>query len=88
MKLKDLLAEGARLKKAMSLKALALKHGVPRDQIKKQVETGAQTEREHTTSNKTASTIARHHVAELPDYYDRLKGIESKKRKLSVWSRK
>lgn len=88
MKLKDLLAEGARLKQAMSLKALALKHGIPRDVIKKQVEMGSKEEREHTTSQKAAQTIARHHVAELPDYYNRLKGIMTHKRKKTVWSGK
>ena len=41
-----------------------------------QLRLGIETEQEHTTDPKIAEIIAKHHLAELPDYYTRLKKME------------
>lgn len=41
-----------------------------------QLALGRKTEREHTTSDALAEEIARDHLQETPDYYDRLKAME------------
>ena len=44
-----------------------------------QVKMGIEVEKEHTTDPKVAETIARHHLAEDPKYYTKLKKMEGKK---------
>jgi hypothetical protein len=58
---------------------IASKHKVSVDEIKKQVKIGTEVEFEHTTSRKNAEITALQHLDELPDYYTRLKKMESKK---------
>lgn len=43
---------------------------------KTQMKMGKAVEREHTNDPKQASEIAKDHLAEIPDYYTRLKKME------------
>jgi len=60
----------------MSLYDIAQKHKVPMGWLKKQHDKGAKVEREHTDQPIEAQAIALDHVAERPDYYDRLDDME------------
>lgn len=42
-----------------------------------QLKMGIEVEKEHTTDAKVAETIAKHHLAEDPKYYTKLKKMES-----------
>ena len=61
---------------------IAKKHNVSLDFIKHQVKLGTKVEFEHTTSRKNAEITALQHLDEIPDYYTRLKKMESKKSKI------
>lgn len=50
----------------------------------RQIKMGAKVEREHTKNAKLAHEIARDHLTEIPDYYDRLKRMESQAEKQGV----
>jgi len=60
----------------LSLEDIAKKHKVSLEKIKKQHEKGIKVEMEHTDDKSIASKIAKDHLVELPDYYDRLEKIE------------
>lgn len=60
----------------MTLEDIAKKHNISFDKIKKQHEKGIKVELEHTNNKKLAAKIAKDHLVELPDYYDRLEKIE------------
>lgn len=45
---------------------------------KKQLAKGKKVEKEHTNSKTVAKNIAKDHLSELPDYYDRLEKMEEK----------
>lgn len=51
-------------------------HSVPAKQILKQLEMGIEAEYEHTSDFEVAKEIALDHIAEDPNYYDKLKFIE------------
>ena len=55
---------------------VAKKHGISMSRLGKQLAIGAKIEREHTHSAAKAREIARDHLAEIPDYYSRLKKME------------
>jgi hypothetical protein len=55
---------------------VAKKHGISLSRLRKQLAMGAKIEREHTHSDSKAREIARDHLAEIPDYYTRLKKME------------
>lgn len=55
---------------------LADKKGLPEGIDLKQVEMGSKVEMEHTDDRDTAIDIALDHLAEIPDYYTRLKSLE------------
>lgn len=57
---------------------IALKHNVPLRMILKQLEMGIKVEHEHTKSSNLAKNIALQHLDEIPDYYTRLKKVETK----------
>lgn len=57
----------------LSAEEIAKKHGVDVDFIKKQIQVGAKIEREHTKDDETAEQIARDHLKEKPNYYQKLK---------------
>lgn len=62
-----------------TIEEIAKKHKVSPEHIKKQLEMGTKVEFEHTTSRKNAEITALQHLDEFPDYYTRLKKMESKK---------
>lgn len=57
---------------------LAQKHGVSPDYIARQIAIGAEIETEHTKDIRKAQQIARDHIGEIPDYYERLQKMERK----------
>lgn len=62
--------------KTLTVAQIADKHGVAIGMIEKQLEKGMKVEREHTKDDAIAREIALDHLAEFPDYYDRLKKVE------------
>ena len=58
---------------------IAKKHGVPTDSIKKQLQYGIKVEHEHASNDKEAAKIALDHIAEIPNYYDKLSKMEQGK---------
>jgi hypothetical protein len=60
-----------------SVDDIAEKHGVEVDQIMDQLQKGIEIELEHTDNRKEASEIAKDHLIEYPDYYDRLEKMEA-----------
>lgn len=62
----------------MTLVQIAQKHDVTLEQIKKQLAKGIKVEFEHTDDVQKATEIAKDHLVELPDYYDRLEEMENK----------
>jgi hypothetical protein len=63
-------------KPVMSIGSIAKKHKVSVEDIKAQLKMGIKVEREHTTDRNDAKNIALQHLAELPDYYTKLKKVE------------
>ena len=63
-------------KPTYSLETLAKKHDVPLKQLKAQLSKGIKVELEHTSDEDVAKEIALDHLAEYPDYYDRLEQVE------------
>ena len=63
---------------------LAKKHGVSVEEIKKQLEIGTKVEFEHTTSKSSARITALQHLDEKPDYYTKLKKMETQKESNTV----
>lgn len=57
------------------------KHFTEKDADPKQLKMGIQVESEHTPNPDTAKRIALDHLAEIPDYYTRLKAMEKKAEK-------
>ena len=57
---------------------IAKKHNVSYQYILKQLSAGIRVELEHTSYANTAKEIALDHLAERPDYYERLKSVESR----------
>jgi len=62
----------------MSLEDIAKKHKVSVTQIQNQLKIGKKVEKEHTDTTKTAEEIATDHLYEDPNYYSKLKKIETK----------
>jgi hypothetical protein len=58
-------------------KEIANLHGVPLRKIQNQLKIGIDVESEHTTSRKEARIIALQHLEEIPEYYTRLKKMET-----------
>lgn len=56
---------------------LAKKHKVSLSKIEQQLSKGIKIELEHTSDRKVAHEIALDHLKEYPDYYDRLKKVET-----------
>jgi hypothetical protein len=67
-----------RLTSSQATKEVADKHGVSVEQIEAQMEKGIKVEMEHTKNAESAKKIALDHLAEVPDYYDKLKQVEGK----------
>ena len=60
-----------------TLADIAGKHGRPIAHIQSQYKQGMPVEREHTDDKKKASEIVRDHLCEDPDYYTKLREMES-----------
>lgn len=65
------------LAKGMSVEDIANKHNVSVEQIQDQLEKGIKVEFEHTKDKKVAEQIAKDHLFETPDYYDKLAKVEN-----------
>lgn len=65
-------------KKTLSPTQLAAKHGVPLKHIVDQLKAGIKVEKEHTSHTRVAMEIASDHIGEDPNYYTKLKKMESK----------
>lgn len=65
-------------KPTKTAETIAQKHGVSVSQIERQIQKGIDVEKEHTNSEQEAHEIARDHLDEFPDYYDRLEKMEKK----------
>jgi len=66
-----------KLKSHKTVEEIAKKHKVEPSFIENQLKVGISIEKEHTTDNKIATDIALQHLDEFPDYYTRLKKMES-----------
>jgi hypothetical protein len=69
------------LKPHHSVESIAKKHRMDTSDIQKQLEMGIKIEHEHVTDKATATDIALQHLDEIPDYYTRLKKMESSAKK-------
>ena len=81
----------AKLKKPKTLSEIAKIHCVSEESLKPALQKGIQTEKEHTTDDITAETIALHHLEEMPDYYDKLQEMEHSDQpesKYCIWEKK
>jgi len=67
------------MKAKHSPESIAQKHGVSDEYIEAQLQAGIKVEAEHTNDKDIARTIALQHLAERPDYYVMLKGVENKR---------
>lgn len=56
---------------------MSKKHDVSLKDIQLQLKRGIKVEQEHTSDIDVATEIALDHLAEFPDYYDRLKKAEA-----------
>ena len=65
------------LAKGMSLADIAKHHKMPVKSLKTKLEQGIKTEMEHTTDKDVAREIAMDHIYEDPNYYSKLKKIET-----------
>ena len=64
-----------------SAEEIAKKHNLSVDQINAQIKKGIEVEKEHTPNEAEAHEIARDHLDEFPDYYDRLGAMEKAAKK-------
>lgn len=76
--LKELNPLHEQFKEAKTPEDIAAMHKVRLIDIIKQLKMGIKVEKEHTTSKEMARKIALQHLAEIPDYYTRLKKVEKK----------
>ena len=60
----------------LSVEDIAKKFDFPVSKIKQQLELGIKVESEHSDDKEKQQEIAMDHLAEIPDYYDRLKKME------------
>ena len=68
--------------KTLSAREIAKKWNLPLSVVSKKIAAGVKVEKEHTKSTRQANEIARDHLGERPDYYDKLHKME--KQKVSV----
>ena len=65
--------------KTLTAKQIADKWKLPLAVVAKKIAAGVKVEKEHTTSTRQANEIARDHLGERPDYYDKLHKMEKTK---------
>ena len=71
----SLFYDGGILKPTMPIEEIAEKHSVSMEYIQEQLEKGKKHELEHTDNQEVAEKIALHHLAETPDYYEKIEAI-------------
>lgn len=64
--------------KTLSAKEIAKKWNLSLADVSKKIAAGVKVEKEHTKSTRQANEIARDHLGERPDYYDKLNQMEKK----------
>ena len=69
------------LKSHLSVEQIAKKHRIEPSFVENQLKMGIEIEHEHVTDKDTAMDIALQHLNEFPDYYTRLKKMESDAKK-------
>lgn len=62
----------------LSIEDIAKRHSVSVGEIEEQLEKGKRVEMEHTDDEEKAVEIAKDHLMEMPNYYDKLEKIEPK----------
>jgi hypothetical protein len=72
------------IKPVKSVKAIAKKHGVSTSEIEDQLKMGIKVESEHTKEENLAKEIALQHLDERPDYYTKLKKVETVKTESTI----
>jgi hypothetical protein len=70
-----------KVKSHKSVEQIAKKHRLEVSFVKNQLEMGIPIEHEHTKDKDLATDIALQHLDEIPDYYTRLKKMESSAKK-------
>jgi len=73
------LSKGLASVKTLTAKQIADKWKLPLAVVAKKIAAGVKVEKEHTTSTRQANEIARDHLGERPDYYDKLDKMEKTK---------
>jgi Protein of unknown function (DUF5661) len=73
------LSKGLAGVKTLTAKQIADKWKLPLAVVAKKIAAGVKVEKEHTTSTRQANEIARDHLGERPDYYDKLHKMEKTK---------
>lgn len=73
------MSKGLASVKTLSAKEIAAKWKLPLATVAKKIAAGVKVEKEHTTSTRQANEIARDHLGERPDYYDKLNKMEKTK---------
>jgi Protein of unknown function (DUF5661) len=73
------LSKGLAGVKTLTANEIAKKWKLPLAVVAKKIAAGVKVEKEHTTSTRQANEIARDHLGERPDYYDKLHKMEKTK---------
>ena len=73
------MSKGLASVKTLTAKQIADKWKLPLGVVAKKIAAGIKVEKEHTTSTRQANEIARDHLGERPDYYEKLHKIEKTK---------
>ncbi len=73
------MSKGLASVKTLSAKEIAKKFNLPLATVAKKIAAGVKVEKEHTTSLRQANEIARDHLGERPDYYEKIHKMEKTK---------
>ena len=73
------MSKGLASVKTLTAKEIAKKFNLPLAVVTKKIAAGVKVEKEHTKSTSQANEIARDHLGERPDYYDKLDKMEKTK---------
>lgn len=73
------MSKGLASVKTLTAKEIADKWKLPLGVVAKKIAAGVKVEKEHTKSTRQANEIARDHLGERPDYYEKLDKMEKKK---------
>lgn len=76
------MSKGLSSVKTLTAKEIAKKWNLSLAVVSKKIAAGVKVEKEHTKSTRQANEIARDHLGERPDYYDKLGQMEKKKVKI------